>query len=145
MADLALIRQALADQLAQVTGTQVSPYMLANPTPPAIHVYPGGPAGNFEYHEAMGGGVELWPFTIQAFVPGTTDIGAQKNLDGYIQSTGAKSVKAGLEGGDQTLGGLIQSLVVVECVPYQVFVFDTQRAPCIGAEWHLSLYVNGSN
>ncbi len=149
MADLALIRQALAAQLAAVTGTQVSAYMLSAPTPPCIHVFPGGPAGDFEYHQALGGGVELWPFTIQAFVPDTSDIGAQKNLDAYIQSTGAKSVKAGLEtraAGDDTvtLGGLIHDLIVVSCTPYQRFVFEGQRAPCIGAEWHVNVYVIGN-
>ncbi len=144
MADLALIRQALADQLASVTGTQVSAYMLASPTPPAIHVFPGGPAGDFEYHAAMVDGTEIWPFTIQAFVPGTSDIGAQKNLDSYIQSTGSQSVKAGLEGGDSTLGGIVLDLIVERCIPYQVFVFEGQRAPCIGAEWHLQVYVQGN-
>ncbi len=144
MADLALIRQALADQLASVTGAQVSAYMLGNPTPPCIHVFPGGNAGDFEYHQASLGGVELWPFTIQAFVPSTSDIGAQKNLDSYIQSTGSQSVKAGLEGGDTTLGGLIHDLIVVSCTPYQVFVFDGQRQPCIGAEWRVNVFVTGN-
>ncbi len=145
MADLASIRQALADQLAAVTGTQVSAYMLTNPTPPAIHVFPGGDAGDFEYHQASFGGAELWPFTIQAVAPGASgDIGGQKILDSYIESTGAQSVKAGLEGGDKTLGGLIQDLIVVSCTPYQVFVFDGQRQPCIGSTWRVNVFVTGN-
>lgn len=142
MADLAAIRAALADNLDTLTGIQVSAYMLANPTPPSIHIYPGGPAGDIEYHHAMHGGVELWPFTVEAFVPLGSDIGAQQKLDAFINSTGTQSVKLAIEA-DRTLGGAAQDLKVVSTGGYQTVVFEG-RPPVLRAEWTVHVYATGT-
>jgi hypothetical protein len=53
MATLTEIREALAVNLDVLTDVQVSAYMLASPTPPSAHLYPGGGAGEIEYDLAM--------------------------------------------------------------------------------------------
>lgn len=135
MADMQDLREALALNLSQIENIQVSAYMLANPTPPAIHVIP----AQTEYHQTMGsGGAEWWQFTIQAFVAATSDIGSQQRLDRMLGSDGPDSVKAALES-DPTLGGLCDDLIVTSRTGYQVFVPDG-RGALLGAEWTVRVF-----
>lgn len=140
------IRAGLAANLAAISDLQLAPggqgYMLSAPTGPSAHIYPGGGAGPIEYDQAMQRGLDLIPFTVQVFVPLTSDIGAQANLDAYIEPTGTRSVKAALES-DVTLGGAADTMRVVACTGYQQFVFEG-RPPLLGAEWHVHIYATGS-
>lgn len=130
MPDLTELREALAESLSVIPNIQVSAYVLANPTPPAIHVIP----GEVEYHLTMGsGGDEWWHFTVQAFVAATGDIAAQRRLDGMLASQGEYSVKAAIEA-DHTLGGACEDLIVDRRTGYQIFVPDG-RGAVLGAEW----------
>lgn len=140
MASLTDIRTGLAANLRAIADLQVSAYMLSQPTAPSAHVFPGGAAGDIEYHQAMRDGVESWPMTVQVFVALSADIGSQVNLDAYIASSGARSVKAAIEA-DTTLGGAAQDLIVVSCSGYRQFVFEG-RPPLLGAEWHVRIYAN---
>jgi hypothetical protein len=142
MADLTTMRTGLAANLSTLTGIQVSPYMLANPTPPTIHLYPGGPAGDIEYDLAMARGLDQWTFTVQAFVALAADIGSQVKLDQFIAPSGAQSVKAALES-DDTLGGTVASVQVVSCSGYRIYVAEG-RGPMIGAEWHVEILATGT-
>lgn len=152
MASLTSIREAMAASLSGLDNVQVSAYMLASPTPPTIHLYPGGPAGDFEYDQTMRRGLDLVPFTVQAFVAlGNGDLASQRNLDAFLATSGTQSVKAALQAPDSTdengndtvtLGGLIEGLHVVRCLPYQQFVFEG-RGPLLGAEWHVNVYAPG--
>jgi len=137
VSSLAGIRAGLADALDAIPDLQVSAYMLAAPTPPCVHVFPGGPAGEIDYHATMGAGLEEWPFTVQLFVALTLDQGAQVNLDRYLESTGSYSVRAALEA-DLTLGGVVDNLFVRECTGVEVFKLDG-RPPLLGAEWHVTV------
>lgn len=124
------MRVALAANLSTIAGVQVSPYLLANPTPPAIQIMPGAT----EYHAAFGtGDDEWWEFTIQAFVAVTTDKGSQMLLDSFLSSTGANSIKVAAES-DRTLGGLCDDLIVTRRTGYTLFVPDG-RTSVLGAEW----------
>lgn len=138
MADLTGIRTALAENLSTLEGIKFSAYMLSNPTTPSGHLYPGGPAGDITYHMAFQDGVELWPFTVQAFVALSTDIGAQVKLDQYLASSGTQSVKAALES-DRTLGGLAASVKVLSSGGYRVYPRPAND-PVLGAEWHVEVY-----
>ena len=140
-ATLTQIREGLAANLAALDDVQVSPYMLANPTPPTVHLYPGGAAGDIEYDLAMRRGLDRWPFTVQAFVGSPSDIGAQVRLDEFIAPSGARSVKTVLEA-DPTLGGIVGGLQVVSCGGYRLYVFEG-RAPVLGAEWHVEVLSTG--
>jgi len=129
MADMTAVREALAANLSVIPNVQVSAYMLANPSPPAIHLYP----GPTEFHQAMGGGAEFWSFTVQAFVALVSDIGSQQRLDRMLASDGPDSVRAALES-DPTLGGECDDLIVTERTGYQIFS-PQGRGEILGAEW----------
>jgi hypothetical protein len=152
MTDLAAIRTGLAANLASIAGNQISSYMLANPTPPAIHVYP----ADITYDLAMGRGLDEWIFTVQAFVAVVGDIGAQKTLDAYLAPSGSQSVKAAIEadllltkrlrddGSVQTGQPAAASDVqVVSCTGYRVYAMEG-RPPVLGAEWHVEVLATGT-
>lgn len=140
---LTQLRTGLVANLASLTGITVSPYMLANPTPPTIHLYPGGPAGDIDYDLANARGLDKWPFTVQAFVSVTIDLSAQANLDAFLAPTGATSIKQLLEA-DQTLGGVagVQAVNVVTASGYRIFVPEG-RPPVLGAEWRVEVLAIG--
>jgi hypothetical protein len=142
MADITLIREAIAANLATVTGLQISAFMLGNPTTPSCHIFPGGPAGDLEYDLAMARGLDRLPFTVQVFVAANNDQGPQRNLDKFMATEGALSIRAALES-DRTLGGLANDLRVVRCTGYRQYVFDG-RPPLLGAEWHVDVLTNDS-
>jgi hypothetical protein len=125
------IREGLATNLRTISGVQVSAYMLASPTPPAIHVVP--PA--IEYHQAMQGGLERLTFTVQAFVALGTDIGTQKRLDDFRAPTGVTSVKAALEA-DRTLGGVAQDLLVMSSAE-PVIVTLPEGRQLLSCDWEV--------
>ena len=140
MATVAELREAITANLnAHLTDIQATAYMLSNPTPPTIQVYPGGPAGDLEYDLAMARGLDQWMFTVQAFVGVTGDIAAQKRLDVYIASSGPQSVKAAIES-DPTLGGL-GSCRVQRCGGYRTYTLET--GSYLGAEWYVQVLATG--
>lgn len=149
MAALTDIREGLAANLrAVLTGVQVIPYMLASPSPPTVHVYPGGGAELIEYDLAMGRGLDRWMFTVQAFVGTSSDQGAQMKLDEFIASSGPQSVKAAVEA-DQTLAGALTinpgetPVRVLSCTGYRVYARDG-GSPVLGAEWNVQVLATGT-
>ena len=107
MADLAAIREALAEALSVIPDVQVNAYMLGSPTPPCIEVSP----GPITYDQAFQRGHDLLEFNVRALVGMQTDIGAQKQLDQFIAPSGPLSVKSAIEAKDSTgratLGGVV--------------------------------------
>lgn len=138
MASLTSIREGLAANLGALEGIQVSPYMLANPSPPCVHVYP----ASVEYDLAMRRGLDKWTLTVQAFVGLTADIGSQVKLDQFLASSGTQSVKTVLES-DQTLGGTVSDVNVVSCTGYRVYVREG-GGPVLGAEWVVEVLATGT-
>jgi hypothetical protein len=139
---LSQIRAGLAANLAAnlpANTVQVSGYMLANPTPPCIHLYPDG---DLEYDLAMRRGLDKWRFTVQAFVTFTADIGSQVLLDGFLNPSGSTSVKQALEA-DSSLGGLVADVNVVKMSGYQVYIRDGM-GPLLGAEWAVEIIATGN-
>jgi hypothetical protein len=134
---LTQIREGIAANLAVLDGCQVSAYMLSNPTPPTIHVYP----AEIDYDLAMGRGLDKWTFTVQAFVALSTDIGAQVKLDAFLAPSGSQSVKAAIEA-DGTLGGIVADTTVVSCTGYRVYARDG-GGPVLGAEWQVDVLASG--
>lgn len=138
MASLTAIRTGLATNLSALADIQVSAWMLANPTPPTIHVFP----ASATYDLAMQRGLDRWTLTVQAFVAAVSDIGAQKLLDALLASSGARSVKAALES-DQTLGGAASAVRVTGSSGYKIFAVDG-RPPVLGAEWQVEVLATGT-
>lgn len=137
--DVKAIREALA-AAAKNTGVlgQVSPWMLAQPTPPAGHVI----RGRTEYHLAGSDGLDEREFAIQAFVGLTTDIGAAQVLDSLLDDYGPTSMKAALEA-DRELGGLVDDLKVIESSGEQVAVIEG-RGAVLMSEWTVRVLASGA-
>src|ERR1044072_8938710 len=96
---IAQVRQAMADAIAALVPWDVNAYVLAQPNPPGVQILP--PSIDFDF--AMHRGQDVWTFTVQGYVPLTSDVAAQQLLDELIAPTGG--MKDALEA-DRTLGGL---------------------------------------
>jgi len=141
IATLEQIRAAIVDALETKLGStdqQLVGYVIRNPTLPVVWVRP-KPDVPIIYHESMGskGGVQCWSFLVEAYCGDSTDISAQMNLDAFL-SPGAKCIAEAVLA-DQTLGGVVQSLKVVQCNAYVEFV-RADGTPAIGANWQVDVY-----
>jgi len=138
--NLPAVRQAIADAL-QMDGVQVSPYVLAQPTPPGIQIPP--PSVSYSYTMgSTGSGLNEWEFIIQGFVSLNSDIGAQQLLDDMCATSGSRSVRALLEA-DRTLGGTVETLVVTVQDPGRQ-VEQPPGNPMLLVEWHVTIYAKGT-
>lgn len=137
MASLTDLREGVAANLASITGLQQSGYMLSNPTPPCAEVEPGPIA----YDKAMQRGLDRYQLTVRVYVAFSTDIGAQKRLDEFLESTGATSIKAAIES-DRTLAGACDALRVTGCTGYRAFTLPGGRI-ALGAEWTVEIFARG--
>ena len=131
MSDLANIRAGLAANIAVITGIQVSPYTLANPTPPCVEIVP----ADVEYDRTFGDGVDKLNITVRVFVGMANEISAQKRLDEYLASSGAKSIKAAIEA-SPALGGACDDLQVTTATGYRVYGAEGRL---LGAEWNVEV------
>ena len=135
------LRQALATSLAPLQPDfQVSAYILANPTPPTVQIYP----SETTYDLVMRRGLDEVHMTIQAMVPlDGGDIGAQQLLDNLMESSGSRSVKALIDGNsaDATLGGLVNTLTVNTMTGPRLATIN--GVPLLVTEWEVILYPNG--
>lgn len=134
------IREGLRANIeAGVTDFQVSAYMLANPTPPTIHLFP----EEVMYDEAMRRGLDEIRITVQAFVGLVSDQGAQVRLDELLAPAGAGSLKAAVEA-DPTLGGTVDDLRVVGATGYKVYSVGGQVSTVLGCEWTVHVIAIGT-
>lgn len=137
MATDALIREGLKTRLDTIADWQASAYELANPTPPVFEVH----AGEIEYDQAMGRGLDEWTYIVRGYVGAASDIGAAKKLGLARASTGAGSVKAAVEG-DTTLGGAVADCQVVSCSATQIY--SRAGGPeLLGCEWTVQVIATG--
>lgn len=137
MTTLQAVRQGLADNLALLNAggdwIQVTPYMLASPSPPTIQVMP----GKIQYDIANSRGGDLLVMTVQAMVAANFDRQMQNRLDQLLEDSGEFSVKAAIES-DFQLGGIVDDLRVTECTGYQIYAL-AGRGPVLGADWEVSI------
>jgi len=97
----------LKNRLATISGLRTFDYQPSQLVPPV-----GFPVINrVNYHRAMRGGLVVFECTCFVIIGRYTDDRAFEALDEYLAYSGAKSVRAALEG-DETLGGVAQSLTV---------------------------------
>lgn len=145
MAGLDDIREGLAANLSAIPNVQVSAWLLGNPTPPSIEIDLGwrhdGTVG-INYDMTFRRGMDALTLTVRVLAGLASDIGAQKRLMRMIAPTGAESVKANAEV-DDTLGGDVRDLRVVECMG--PFTFPREGgAPLYGAEWRVEVWMAGT-
>jgi hypothetical protein len=134
------IATALAAALAPIgdtiDGLQVTPFLNGNPTPPSIDIYPGTP---FQAGSGYGGDDLNVYFTIRARTTFADSVAGQQGLYQLLDAGGPESVRARLEE-DQTLGGVVQSLWVVDDAVsgFTEYVEDSQTGGrLVGCEWRV--------
>lgn len=142
MATSASIRAGLASNLSAITDCQTSAYVLANPTVPVLYIKP-DPEEGVVYDASMGRGHDVWRFLITGYVGNPSDIGAQKNLDEWVDSSGATSVKAAVES-DRTLGGVADFVRVVDCTGYSEYAVAGLNHTVLGAVWTVEVLASGT-
>jgi hypothetical protein len=96
---ISLIRQALATNLATISGLRTAAEVPDLPNPPIAIVA----LRSVSYDGAFNKGMTTYNFAITVIVGRAAEREAQRRLDAYI-STGASSVKSAVES-DSTLGG----------------------------------------
>ena len=129
----------MAAALGVIPDVQVNAYALSQPTPPGLQILPPG----VQYDQAMHRGLDEWVFIVQGFVAFSTDIGSQVLLDQMCAPTGSNSVKAALEA-DKTLGGVVQSLHVLEQTPGSVVTQTNIGSQMLLVEWRVQVLALGS-
>jgi hypothetical protein len=138
MASLADIRAGLAAAIDSGVDLdmQVSAYIIASPTPPFAQVLP----DETTYHEAFQNGAETWGLIVQVIVAFGSDVGAQRQLDELLESSGSLSVKAALEA-DVRLGGIVSDVTVTRTSGYRTYRLGATQTEALGAEWNVSVLV----
>lgn len=106
-ATVSQVATGLANRLATISGLRVTNYQPEQLNPP--FAYP--QINRLEYHRAFGGGDVVMDWTINVVTGRWTDRTAHALLDDFLSYSGAKSVRAVIEG-DTTLGGVCQTLIV---------------------------------
>jgi hypothetical protein len=107
MASISDIRTGLATRLATISGLRTFPYQPEQENPP--FGYP--QINSINYHRAFDGGDVVMDWTVFVIVGRYLDRTAHASLDDYLSYSGAKSVRAAIEG-DPTLGGVCSTLIV---------------------------------
>lgn len=126
------IRAGLAANISAMTGVQVSPYVLASPTPPFVYI----DSGEIDYDEAMGGGLDMLEFVLVAGVQFSTDQGSQITLDAFRDPlTGIKH----LVESDPTLAGACDTCRVTKASKPQVKTRDGSPAVLV-CEFTVEVY-----
>lgn len=136
------IRNGLVTNLQPLIGGspvgQISPYELANATPPCVYVT----GGEIVYDEAMHRGLDRMTFTVIALVSQTVDIESQQLLDELREPTGTVSVKTLIES-DPFLGGVVADLHVTNVSPPRMY--EPAAAPArLGCEWTVEVLAPSS-
>lgn len=103
------IMTAVGTRLNGISGLRGHAYAPDNPSPPCA--FPLVPAIT-SYRESMRRGTYVIPLRIAVLTGAQVDRVGQHALAGYANPTGSLSIRAALEDGDKTLGGLINDLVV---------------------------------
>jgi hypothetical protein len=131
VAGLQAIMEGIAASLVplQVDGLQVTAFMNANPTPPSLDVYPGGPSGA---PAAQGVWEEM--FTVRARISTPDDVAAQQVLLSLMDAEGPTSVIAALEA-DPTFGGVVDSSNVFERSGFEPY--PGPGGDWLGCEWRV--------
>ncbi len=114
MSDVTALAGALGTALGTV-GIRALPYLSDTFSPPVALVG----VDTAGYHESFGGanGLTAYRFIVYAILARTADRAALSAVESYLSSSGASSIRAALEDGDPSLGGLAAGTVVVRGGP----------------------------
>jgi len=106
-ATVSQVATGLKSRLATISGLRTFDYQPEQVNPPVAYPV----LNSVTYHRAFAGGdVEMF-WSIFVIVGRYTDSRAFNDIDDYLAYSGAKSLRAAIEG-DTTLGGVCQALIV---------------------------------
>lgn len=137
--DVTAVRKAIATQISAVIPAPLTAtwYVPTAATEPQVWVKP----GDIEYDKTMrngvtrlGSGMDTLMFDVVLIVSKADDQAAQLNLDQYLHSTGALSIKAAIEAGRAQYGGTAYSGVFDDCWVSSVSSYQYYS---LGAETYL--------
>lgn len=122
---------AMADQVRGVLdasdlAVQVEPYMVADPTPPTVDMYPGDVARGTE--AAAFGLKGEFLFTVRVRVPGNDPVENQAILNAMLDDVDPLSVPLALED-DRSLGGIATSLECVDPTGIVLYTYGQDVLP----------------
>lgn len=127
----------LADGLDGVEGLTVYPTLSANPTPPAIDIYPGEP---FQTRIGMGAGNNELVFVVRARVNTPDHEGAQETLLALLDPFADTSVAQTIEA-DTTLGGAVgYAAVTAGPSQYGIFTDPSGAGSFLGCTWTVTVH-----
>jgi hypothetical protein len=113
-ATVSQVATGLKNRLATISGLRTFNYQPEQLNPPVAYPV----LNSITYHRAFGGGnVEMF-WSVFVVVGRYTDSRAFELCDDFLAYSGAKSLRAAIEG-DVTLGGVCQSLVVSSSISIQ--------------------------
>lgn len=107
MASLKAVRTAVEDAIEGVGGLRIVDG--SNISTPAAVVTLANEG--VDYHQTFQDGLSTWPLRVLVYVSTAYTRTARDQLDDFLDTTGAGSVKAAIEA-DTTLGGLVDDLIV---------------------------------
>lgn len=120
MASLTSIRQGIGTALANISALIVFNFVPDSIEPPTAVV---GVVDNVEYDSTMQRGADKYEIPIFLYVSRVDAQDSQETLDSFLASTGSNSVKVAVES-DITLGGVAQSVRVIEADNYGVYTIN---------------------
>jgi hypothetical protein len=115
MAALTDIRTGLATRIATISGLRTAATIPDQVNPPIAIVIP----ERLTYDDAYNKGLVTYSFLVQVIVGKVSERTSQNKIDGFINPTGATSIKAAIEG-DKTLNGVVFDTRVTEVTGYSV-------------------------
>lgn len=115
MAELSAIRTALAEKIGSIIGLRTAATVPDQVNPPIAVIIP----ERVTYDEAYARGLVVYTFIVQVVVGKVSERTAQNRLDGFVNPTGATSIKAAIEA-DKSLGGVVFDSRVTEMTTYTV-------------------------
>ena len=136
------IMTGIETRLKTINGLRTADHAPGDPIPPAA--FPLVPQIN--YRETMRRGSYTLPFRVALVVASQVDRVGQHLLAEFASQTGTRSIRAALEGdrettGTQTLGGLVQDLVVDSFDPDGLV--DVGLAGYVGGIFNLRVIASG--
>lgn len=123
---------AMADQIRAALDdvdnldVQVEPYMVADPTPPTVDMYPGDVARGAA--AAAFGTKGEFLFTVRARVSGNDPLENQAILNALLDDVDPLSVALALED-DQTLGGIATAVECVDPTGIVLYTYGSEVLP----------------
>lgn len=137
MADVQSVADGLATRLATITGMRTSSHVADAVSVPHASIALEG----ITFDLSMGRGLDQLDFTVRVYASRATDRAGQKSLFSYLSGSGAKSVKAAING-DRTLGGVAADTHV--SAVSNIGVYEAGGTDYYGADFTVTVYATGA-